>query len=213
MVVLLRAFTHVAAFEEALERAGLAPYVVGGRGYWSQQQVEDVLRLLGVIANPLDDESLFGALASPAVRVSPDTLWLLRRAAALRGPPRARLADRSPAGEWPAGMPAEDARATRAGSGTILAAPPRARRPLLAARLAASTAPISAFDYDLALLREPEGGGGWRTCASSCAWRREYEAHEGRDLRGFLDFAEERTRRDEREGMAASRRRTTTAFG
>src|SRR5919201_3336637 len=32
---------------------------------------------------------------------------------------------------------------------------------------------------------------------------REYEGHEGRDLRGFLDFAEERTRRDEREGMAA----------
>jgi RecB family exonuclease len=31
----------------------------------------------------------------------------------------------------------------------------------------------------------------------------EYEEHEGRDLRGFLGFAEERTLRDEREGMAA----------
>ena len=41
MVVLLRAFTHVDAYEEALERAGLRPYVVGGRGYWTQQQVED----------------------------------------------------------------------------------------------------------------------------------------------------------------------------
>src|SRR5215217_8117105 len=39
MVVLLRAFTHVDTFEEALARADLAPYVVGGRGYWSQQQV------------------------------------------------------------------------------------------------------------------------------------------------------------------------------
>ena len=35
IVVLLRAFTHVDAYEEALERAGLRPYVVGGRGYWS----------------------------------------------------------------------------------------------------------------------------------------------------------------------------------
>ena len=52
MVVLLRAFTHVDAFEEALDRAGLAPYVVGGRGYWSQQQVEDALRLLGVDRQP-----------------------------------------------------------------------------------------------------------------------------------------------------------------
>ena len=31
----------------------------------------------------------------------------------------------------------------------------------------------------------------------------EYEEHEGRNLRGFLGFAEERTLRDEREGMAA----------
>ena len=95
MVVLLRAFTHVDAYEEALERAGLAPYVVGGRGYWSQQQVEDALRLLGVVANPLDDELLFGALASPACGVSPDALWLLRqaaRAAERRRP--ARVADR-----------------------------------------------------------------------------------------------------------------------
>ena len=80
IVVLLRAFTHVDAYEEALDRAGLEPYVVGGRGYWSQQQVEDLLRLLDTVANPLDDEMLLGALACPANGVSPDALWLLRRA-------------------------------------------------------------------------------------------------------------------------------------
>ncbi len=37
-----------------------------------------------MIANPLDDEALFGALASPACAVLPDTLWLLRRAATWR---------------------------------------------------------------------------------------------------------------------------------
>ena len=62
-------------------RAGLRPFVVGGRGYWTQQQVEDLIRLLGVVANPLEDEYLFGALASFANGVSPDALWLLRRAA------------------------------------------------------------------------------------------------------------------------------------
>ena len=113
MVVLLRAFTHVDAYEEALERAGLAPYVVGGRGYWSQQQVEDVLRLLGVVANPLDDELLFGALASPACGVSPDALWLLRQAAR---DPEGRPLHVWPtveAGEWPAAIPADDVRAPR----------------------------------------------------------------------------------------------------
>jgi ATP-dependent helicase/nuclease subunit A len=84
MVVLLRAFTHLDAYEDSLARAGLRPYVVGGRGYWSQQQVADVCALLTAIANPLDDEALFGALASPACAVAPDTLWLLRAAAGRR---------------------------------------------------------------------------------------------------------------------------------
>ncbi len=81
MVVLLRAFTHLDAYEDSLERAGLRPYTVGGQGYWSHQQVGDVCALLATIANPLDDERLFGALASPACGAAPDTLWLLRRAA------------------------------------------------------------------------------------------------------------------------------------
>ena len=59
--------------------------MVGGRGYWTQQQVEDLIRLLGVVANPLDDEYLFGALASFANGVSPDALWLLRQAARAEG--------------------------------------------------------------------------------------------------------------------------------
>ena len=84
MVVLLRAFTHLDAYEDSLERAGLRPYVVGGRGYWSQQQVADVCALLATIANPLDDQALFGALASPACGLAPDTLWLLRAAAGKR---------------------------------------------------------------------------------------------------------------------------------
>src|SRR4029450_8813943 len=69
------------AYEEALRRAGLRPFVVGGRGYWTQQQVEDLIRLLRVAPTPLDDECLFGALACFANAVSPDALWLLRRAA------------------------------------------------------------------------------------------------------------------------------------
>ena len=51
--------------------------------------VEDLIRLLGVISNPLDDERLFGALACFANAVSPDALWLLRRAASdAEGRPR-----------------------------------------------------------------------------------------------------------------------------
>ena len=98
--MLLRAFTHVSAFERALTDAGLDPYVVGGRGFWSQQQIEDMRALLSVIANPLDDEALFGALASPAGGgVMPDTLWLLRRAAS--APPREPGGRERPRHVWP----------------------------------------------------------------------------------------------------------------
>ncbi len=200
MVVLLRAFTHVDAFEEALNRAGLAPYVVGGRGYWSQQQVEDALRLLGVVANPLDDEFLFGALASPACGVSPDALWLLRQGA--RDPEGRPLhvwptvAD----GEWPAAMPADDV--SRLERFREILAGLRAEAPLRPLDSMVDRT-ISAFDYDLALLALPNGRRRLANVRKLMRLAREYEDHDGRDLRGFLDFAEERTRRDEREGMAA----------
>jgi ATP-dependent helicase/nuclease subunit A len=200
MVVLLRAFTHVDAFEEALERAGLSPYVVGGRGYWSQQQVEDALRLLGVIANPLDDELLFGALSSPACGASADSLWLLRQAARDRdGRPR-HVWPTIAEGVWPEAMPAADARRLRDFRATVDQL--RAEAPLHPLDALIDRA-ISAFDYDLAILALPNGERRMANLRKLMRLAAEYEEHEGRDLRGFIDFAQERTRRDEREGMAA----------
>jgi ATP-dependent helicase/nuclease subunit A len=209
IVVLLRAFTHVDAYEEALARAGLDPYVVGGRGYWSQQQVEDMLRLLSTIANPLDDETLLGALASPACDTSPDALWLLRRAAtegrhlwpALEW--RFGGSDRKPdplEESWLDEIPAADAAKLE-----------RFCTALTRLRTAAALLPLdglveetmTAFDYDLALLARRGGRGRMANARKLMRLAREFEAHEGRDLRGFLGAAEELAERDEREGLAA----------
>jgi ATP-dependent helicase/nuclease subunit A len=200
MVVLLRAFTHVDAYEEALDRAGLAPYVVGGRGYWSQQQVEDALRLLGVVANPLDDERLFGALASPACGASPDALWLLRQAARTPEGSPLHVWPTVEAGEWPAAIPADDTARLRRFREIL--ARLRNEAPTLALDSLIDRT-ISAFDYDLALLARPGGRRRMANLRKLMRLAAEYEEHEGRDLRGFLEFAEERTLRDEREGMAA----------
>jgi ATP-dependent helicase/nuclease subunit A len=208
MVVLLRAFTHVDAFEEALDRAGLAPYVVGGRGYWSQQQVEDVLRLLGTIANPLDDEFLFGALASPACGVSADTLWLLRDAARdEEGRPlhvwptlEKRFGESPPDDDALERIPAADLERLERFCGVLGGL--RAEAPLHPLESLIDRT-ISSFDYDLALLLRPDGRRRMANVRKLMRLAREYEEHDGRDLRGFLDFAEERTQRDEREGMAA----------
>jgi ATP-dependent exoDNAse (exonuclease V) beta subunit len=212
IVVLLRAFTHVDAHEEALARAGLEPYVVGGRGYWSQQQVEDLVRLLGVVSNPLDDELLFGALASPAVEVSPDALWLLRAAlgegerhvwplvewrfgGGERG--RGEVEER-----WLVEIPEEDEGRLRRFCGTLAGL--RAEAPVVSLEELLERT-MSAFGYDLALLARRGGAGRMANVRKLMRLAREFESHEGRDLAGFLAAAAESARRDEREGMAAMR--------
>jgi ATP-dependent exoDNAse (exonuclease V) beta subunit len=207
-VVLLRAFTHVDAYHEALERFGLDPYVVGGRGYWSQQQVEDLIRLLGVISNPLDDEMLFGALACPAVGVGPDTLWLLRRAIGQGGHVwplvewRYGGSGREPAEletEWLDAISAEDAMALERFCSRL--ANLRAAAPVTPIESLVERA-MDAFDYDLELLARRDGAGRMANVRKLMRLAREFEGHDGRDLAGFLAAAEASTVRNEREGMA-----------
>jgi ATP-dependent helicase/nuclease subunit A len=213
IVVLLRAFTHVDAYEEALDRAGLRPFVVGGRGYWTQQQVEDLIRLLGVISNPLDDEYLFGALACFANAVSPDALWLLRRAASDdEGRPRHVWpviewrfggGEREPdqvRTEWLERIDAQDV--TRLERFCERLATLRAEAPLLSLEELIERT-MTAFDYDLGLIARQGGAGRMANVRKLMRLAREYETNEGRDLAGFLALAAESTRRDEREGMAA----------
>ncbi len=207
MVVLLRAFTHLDAYEDSLQRAGLAPYVVGGRGYWSQQQVADVCALLAAIANPLDDQALFGALASPACGLAPDTLWLLRAAAGPRrhvwpalehaaGTGEAELADPERLEQIPAQERALLAEfVARLGSLRERAA----RLPLAALIEAAS----SETGYDLAILMRAAGEARYANVRKLMRLAAEFEAREGRDLRGLLDFLAVRAEGDA-EAQAAT---------
>ncbi|HET7508037.1 MAG TPA: UvrD-helicase domain-containing protein [Solirubrobacterales bacterium] len=207
MVVLLRAFSHLDAYEDALERAGLRPYVVGGRGYWSQQQVADVCALLAVIANPLDDHALFGALASPACAVAPDTLWLLRAAAGKRKH------------VWPAVERAAGAGEAELVDPDRLRDIPEAERELLAtfvARIAGLReraprlslsglieAAVTETGYDLAVLSRPAGEARFANVRKMGRLAAEFESREGRDLRGFLDFLAARAESDA-EAQAAT---------
>jgi ATP-dependent helicase/nuclease subunit A len=213
IVVLLRAFTHVDAYEEALRRAGLRPFVVGGRGYWTQQQVEDLIRLLGVVSNPLDDERLFGALACFANAVSPDALWLLRRAASdAEGHPRTvwpliewryGSGEREPADHQDRWLEAiDDVDAARLERFCAVLAGLRAEAPLLSLEELIERT-MTAFGYDLGLIARSGGAGRMANVRKLMRLAREYEADEGRDLAGFLALAADSTRRDEREGMAA----------
>ena len=192
MVVLLRAFTRLDAHEDSLERAGLRPYVVGGRGYWSQQQVADVRALLATIANPLDDQALLGALASPACGATPDTLWLLRAAAG-------RGRHLWPALEQAAGL-GEDERVDverlgrvttpelellRGFATTIAALRRRAGSTPLAELIDAA---VTETGYDLAVLMRANGEARFANVRKLMRLAAQFEAAEGPDLRGLLDF-------------------------
>jgi len=211
MVVLLRALTHVAAYEDELEKAGLSPYLVGGRGYWSQQQVDDVRRLLGVVANPLDDHCLLGALASPACDVLPDTLWLLRQAAGSGRHLWPAVEWRFGTGtgdpsepenpEWLDQIPEQDGERLRTFCATLeglRADAPRLRLEELVDEV------VSRLGYDLAALMMRRGTRRLANVRKLMRMARGFEAAEGRDLRGFLDFLDERAGRSDREGEAAT---------
>jgi ATP-dependent helicase/nuclease subunit A len=76
VVVLTRATTDLAAYERALEEAGVPTYVIGGRGYWAHPQVVELLSYLRALANPLDEEAWYTTLLSPLCGLSLDGLVL-----------------------------------------------------------------------------------------------------------------------------------------
>jgi ATP-dependent exoDNAse (exonuclease V) beta subunit len=217
IVVLLRAFTHVAAVERALSEAGLDPYVVGGRGFWSQQQIDDLRCLLAVIANPLDDEALFGALASPACAVLPDTLWLLRRAATLRNEDGRERLDHI----WPLIRDLVETGAPSRGDAEAAALIPdeeldRLRRfaeALGELRVRSTEGGLealidqaaTAFGYDVATLRRTDGTARWANVRKLMRLAREFESSEGPDLAAFLEYLDSRAASRDREAEAATR--------
>ncbi len=217
IVVLLRAFTHVAAVERALSEAGLDPYVVGGRGFWSQQQIDDLRCLLAVIANPLDDEALFGALASPACAVLPDTLWLLRRAAIWRDEDdRERLGHIWPLirdlletgrpsrgdAEAAALIPAEELERLRRFAEVLGELRMRSTEGGLEALIEQAA---TAFGYDVATLRRTDGTARWANVRKLMRLAREFESSEGPDLGAFLEYLDSRAASRDREAEAATR--------
>ena len=99
VVILFRATTAMGLFERALDERGIPVHVVGGRGYWGQQQVADLRPWLAALANPLDGLALYSVLASPLAGLSLDAVALIGlhapRGGSLVGPARGR-ADREP---------------------------------------------------------------------------------------------------------------------
>jgi ATP-dependent helicase/nuclease subunit A len=77
VVLLFRAMTNVELYEAALRRHGMDYYLVGGRAFFAQQEIYDLLNLLRALENPQDGVSLAGTLRSPFCCLSDEALYLL----------------------------------------------------------------------------------------------------------------------------------------
>ena len=78
MALLFQSMSQVTLYESVFKAQGLPFVTVAGRGYYSRQEVWDLLNLLKALYNPADNLSLASVLRSPLFGLSDDALLALR---------------------------------------------------------------------------------------------------------------------------------------
>ncbi len=181
VAVLLRSMSDLPLYEGALRAVGLPTWSVSA-DLWEARETKDILCGLRALANPLDELALYGVLAGPLVRLSTAALWQLSLAGreGSRGLWEAMCEGIDRPGGLPQLEPAdrlylqgfrerfgEDRR--RAGERTL-------------ASLVRSASP-SCHRVELVVEGSPEAAG--VRCLMQLA--SDFEALEGRDLRGLIE--------------------------
>lgn len=80
MVILCRASTSFAVYEDALDAAGVPYVTVAGQGFYQRPEIRDLLNALQAIADPSDNLALAGLLRSPLCGLSDGALYELVQA-------------------------------------------------------------------------------------------------------------------------------------
>ncbi|MEA2421490.1 MAG: hypothetical protein QOF55_589 [Thermoleophilaceae bacterium] len=205
VAVLLRAASDMGAYERALSERGIPTYATGAGGYWGQQQVADVRSYLAALANPRDDLALYNVLASPLAGASLDALPIVRsRARAVRRDLWWALEEAFVAGgDGSEGLALALPEADRARVGEFVRrfAAERQAAPRMSLEVLIDRA-VTLSGYDRAVLGLVGGARRMANVRKLMRLAREFEAERGRDLRGFIDFVDEREMLAAREGEA-----------
>ena len=77
IAILFRSLNNVAFYEEAFRRYGLRSYLVGGRAFYAQQEIYDVVNLCLFLDDCDDEVALAGVLRSPFFSLTDETLFAL----------------------------------------------------------------------------------------------------------------------------------------
>ena len=195
ITILIPAQTHVEVYQRALVSRGIDVYVVGGKGYYSQEEVSDVVALLRLLINPHDDLALVTALRSPLAGLSDDGLYLLGQ---VDRRTRESLWEVVRKGGGP-GLGVEDSGRLTLFAQRLLDLRRRVGRPGLARLIDEA---ISCCDYDLCLLGLAQGKRRFANIRKMMRMASEFESVEGPDLAGFVDLLESMDDLSDREGSA-----------
>ncbi|MFP3904175.1 MAG: UvrD-helicase domain-containing protein, partial [Armatimonadota bacterium] len=80
MALLFRATSNINLYENALRRHAIPFYTIGGIGFWTRQEVMDLLNVIRVLNNFHDDLALAGVLRSPLFGFDDNELYRVARA-------------------------------------------------------------------------------------------------------------------------------------
>ena len=199
IVVLVRSTASLRLFEQALEERGVPTYVLGGRGYWSHEQVRDGLAYLSALANPLDELALLGALSSPFCGAGSDALITLAEAGRRGGQSLWSALQSAREGTGFEHLDPVEADRLTAFAGWLESERERAERESPEVLLERA---VLATGYDLTVLARTGGDRRMANFRKLMRLAREYDAAEGRDLRGFIAYAAGQDLSEAREGEA-----------
>jgi len=143
IVILFRTLSDAPVYEAALAELGLDYYLVGGKTFFAQQEVFDLLNLCRWLADPAEEIALVGCLRSPFFNLSDDAIFALQ----LAGPTISEAVMRTPP-EW---LEPED-RARIGYAGRVLSELRQLKDQLTPSELL--RAAIERTGYDAALLHE-----------------------------------------------------------
>ena len=178
IVVLVRAATHIGVYEAAIAEQGLATVSEAGGGFYERPEICDMRAYVSLLANPLDELALYGALASPLCGCSADALVRIAlRARELGCAPWDALKGEL---DW---LGAEAARVERFVA-TAVAARARAQRGSLAALIADA---LREHAYESHVRSLEDGARRLANLAKLIRLAAAFELREGRDLRSFAD--------------------------
>lgn len=192
---LFRAMTDLAAYEQALEAEGFDYHVVGGKAFYAQHEVRDLINVLSSVEDPFDPVSLAGALRGPFFGLSDEALFWLNNAG------RGDLADGLENADVVAELsPADRARALRA------------RERLGRWRALKDRLPIAGLvdrvldesGFEAALLGEPLGGRKRANARKLVRLARRFDARGGFTLAHFVARLRADLREPPREEQAAT---------